>query len=79
MNNHLSLNRGYVGKPRIFLAFVLFFAVVLFSTAQAQGITVTGTVTATSDGQPLPGVTIVDMNDSTKGTITDFDGNYTDW
>ncbi len=76
MNNHLSLKEAYIGKPSIFLALALFFGGVLFSTAQAQGITVTGTVTASSDGQPLPGVTIIDINDSSKGTITDFDGNY---
>ncbi|MEA1786413.1 TonB-dependent receptor [Arenibacter sp. GZD96] len=49
----------------------------LFCTsAQGQGITVTGTVTAESDGLPLPGASIVDANDPTKGVITDFDGNY---
>ncbi|WP_272621004.1 SusC/RagA family TonB-linked outer membrane protein [Allomuricauda sp. AC10] len=58
------------------MTFILLMGGVLFSTAQAQGITVSGTVTATSDGQPLPGVSIVDTNDPTKGTITDFDGNY---
>ncbi|MBO0330372.1 SusC/RagA family TonB-linked outer membrane protein [[Muricauda] lutisoli] len=78
MNNQSSLHRKCIGvKPCIFLAFVLFLGGVFFSAAQAQGITVSGTVTASSDGQPLPGVTIVDMNDSSKGTITDFDGNYT--
>ncbi|GAA4814867.1 TonB-dependent receptor [Litoribaculum gwangyangense] len=35
--------------------------------------TVTGTVTA--DGQPLPGATVLIKNTS-KGTSTDFDGNY---
>lgn len=77
MNNYLLLNKKLTGKHRYFLAFVLFLGGILFSSVQAQGITVSGTVTASSDGQPLPGVTILDTNDSTIGTISDFDGNYT--
>jgi len=38
--------------------------------------TVTGTVTAASDGMPLPGVSIL-VQGTTNGTQTDFDGNYT--
>ncbi|MFS4455091.1 SusC/RagA family TonB-linked outer membrane protein [Maribacter sp. 2304DJ31-5] len=38
--------------------------------------TVSGTVTAASDGGPLPGVSIV-VQGTTNGTQTDFDGNYT--
>ncbi len=76
MNNYLHFKRKCVFKNRTFLAFALFIGGVLLSTAQAQGITVSGTVTASSDGQPLPGVTIVDTNDPSTGTVTDFDGNY---
>lgn len=44
------------------------------ATATAQTNYVTGTVT-TSDGEPLPGVTV--MVDGTRtGVVTDFDGNY---
>jgi TonB-linked SusC/RagA family outer membrane protein len=28
------------------------------------------------DGQPIPGVTILDENNRTNGTVTDFDGNF---
>ncbi len=38
--------------------------------------TVTGNVTAASDGGPLPGVSILEQG-TTNGTQTDFDGNYT--
>lgn len=38
--------------------------------------TVTGNVTAASDGGPLPGVSILEQGTS-NGTQTDFDGNYT--
>ncbi len=36
---------------------------------------ITGTVTSATDGLPLPGVNIMVQN-STLGTITDFDGNF---
>ena len=42
----------------------------------AQEITVSGTVT-TSDGNTLPGVTIVIKENPTKGTVTDGNGKYT--
>ena len=41
----------------------------------AQQKTVSGTVTASEDGTPLPGVTILKKG-TTTGTQTDFDGNY---
>ncbi|PZX51946.1 SusC/RagA family TonB-linked outer membrane protein [Algoriphagus chordae] len=37
--------------------------------------TVKGRVTAQEDGEPLPGVSIV-IQDSSTGTVTDLDGNY---
>lgn len=42
---------------------------------QAQEIQVTGNITSSEDGQPIPGVTII-VAGTTKGTITDFSGNY---
>lgn len=41
----------------------------------AQNKTVTGTVTASVDGTPLPGVNVL-VQGTTTGTQTDFDGNY---
>ena len=29
------------------------------------------------DGQPIPGVTILDSSNEQNGTVTDFDGNFT--
>ncbi|MGS2761513.1 SusC/RagA family TonB-linked outer membrane protein [Sinomicrobium sp. M5D2P9] len=43
--------------------------------AQEEPITVTGQVISGDDQQPLPGVT-VKVKGVTKGTTTDFDGNY---
>lgn len=42
----------------------------------AQDIRISGLVTSKEDGQPLPGVSVV-IQGTLKGTITDFDGNYT--
>ncbi|MFW5822932.1 MAG: carboxypeptidase-like regulatory domain-containing protein, partial [Tangfeifania sp.] len=41
----------------------------------AQDISLSGTVTAADDGQPLPGVSVV-VKGTTQGTVTDVDGNY---
>ncbi|MCT4586310.1 MAG: SusC/RagA family TonB-linked outer membrane protein [Carboxylicivirga sp.] len=42
----------------------------------AQNLTVSGTVTSTEDGQPVPGVSVVQKG-TTNGTITDVSGVYT--
>ena len=41
----------------------------------AQEVTINGKVTSESDGFPLPGATVL-IKGTTKGTQTDFDGNY---
>jgi len=51
----------------------LFFVLIGFSSF-AQMTEVKGTITDTED-QPLPGVTVV-IEGTTRGTTTDFDGNY---
>ena len=48
--------------------------VVLTTTKNAQAKSVSGKVTD-KDGEPLPGVTVV-VKGTTKGTITDMDGNF---
>jgi len=46
------------------------------SLASAETLTVNGTVTQASDGEPLIGVSIL-VKGTTNGTTTDIDGNYT--
>ncbi|MCG8411253.1 MAG: carboxypeptidase-like regulatory domain-containing protein, partial [Bacteroidales bacterium] len=58
-------------KLTIFLAFLLF---VGFQTA-AQ-VQISGKVTGAKDGLSLPGASIVVKGNSSIGTATDFDGNY---
>ena len=67
--------RSLVAK---FLPLALLFLFYGFSTSTVYGqkITVSGTVTSASDNLPLPGVSIVDVNNPTVGVVTDFDGNY---
>ena len=66
------------GPARPCLFPTLFFLLLCFSFSSLYGqeMTVTGTVTSESDGMPLPGVSIIDVNDPSKGVISDFDGNY---
>ena len=50
-------------------------ALLLAITSASAQVLVTGTVTASEDGSPLPGVSIV-VEGSTVGTISDIDGQY---
>ncbi len=52
----------------LFMAFVM-----QFSFAQEK--TITGTVTSSVDGLPLPGVNVI-VKGTSRGAQTDFDGNY---
>ncbi len=49
--------------------------IVILPSETQQARTVTGKVTASMDGSPIPGVNVVVQNTGT-GTITDLDGNY---
>ncbi|MFW5657343.1 MAG: SusC/RagA family TonB-linked outer membrane protein [Bacteroidota bacterium] len=59
-------------KVSILLLSFLFVGVQLL---QAQGTEVSGTVTSSEDGQPIPGVAVV-ATGTTAGTTTDIDGEY---
>ena len=53
----------------------MFFSLAVSQEVFAQMKTISGTVTSVSDGAPIPGVNIL-VQGTTKGTETDFDGNY---
>jgi len=56
--------------------YLLFLLPLLFSlTALSQETQVTGKVISAEDGLPIPGVNVV-VENTTKGTTTDVDGNY---
>jgi len=57
--------------------FLFVFLVIISSwNMVAQDKTITGTVTSSLDGSTLPGVTVVLLENKTKGVLTDFDGDY---
>ncbi len=58
---------------KTFWAVLLFLVTTTFSFAQT---TVSGTVTSAADNMPLPGVSVIDANNPTRGVQADFDGNY---
>lgn len=57
------------------LLFLFGLSLMAIGPVQAQNRTVTGKVTASEDGAPLPGVNVVVKGTST-GTVTDAEGNY---
>ena len=61
---------------RLFRAAMLAFCLLAGMTVSAAPLTVTGTVTQASDGEPLVGVSVL-IKGSAQGTSTDIDGNYT--
>lgn len=54
----------------------LFVCSLFVSTLWSQNIQVTGLVTGVSDGQAIPGVTVL-LKGSSKAVVTDLDGRYT--
>ncbi|UII20184.1 SusC/RagA family TonB-linked outer membrane protein [Fulvivirga ligni] len=61
-------------KKFLLCSFVLIFAIGV-SHSWAQEKTVTGKVTSLDEGTALPGVNVI-LKGTTKGTVTDIDGNY---
>ena len=60
---------------KFLLTLILVMAPLFVFQALAQEITVTGNVTSSEDGMPLPGVSVV-VKGTIIGTTTDVDGNY---
>ncbi|MCM1050429.1 MAG: TonB-dependent receptor [Paenibacillus sp.] len=61
-------------KRTILYALFLLLAVIC---AQAQSITVHGTVISATDSEPLIGASVIPDTDATAGVATDIDGNFT--
>jgi len=62
------------GLKTFFLLFVFLIGIGI-QMAIAQDRQITGTVTSSEEGQALPGATIMQKG-TTKGTVTDLDGNF---
>ena len=56
--------------------FLAFFVLVGLHLTMAQTVQITGLVTSSEDGQPLPGASVT-VKGTTVGTVTDFQGKYT--
>lgn len=54
---------------------ILFLYSLFYVNGFAQDVTISGVITSSEDGQPLPGVTVV-LKGTTNGTITSIDGVY---
>ena len=72
-NLKLSLNQKNTKQMK--RIYILILLITCANTLLAQ--TNVSGIVVDQDGQPIPGVTILDDNDPTNGTITDFDGNFT--
>lgn len=59
-------------KTKLFLIVLLIFNITLFAQ---NGTLIKGAVVSATDNIPIPGVNVVVLNTS-RGTTTDFDGNY---
>ncbi len=64
---------NYYGMLKRLLLMVAAIAIANFSYAQQR--TITGQVTDSGDGSPIPGVNVI-VKGTTNGTITDFDGKF---
>jgi len=57
------------------IALSLIVVLLIGGTLSAQDRTITGKVTASENGRALPGVNVI-LKGTTKGTVTDYKGNY---
>ncbi len=60
---------------KILQVFVLVGALLSTTWLQAQDRTVSGNITSSDDGSPIPGANVL-IKGTTDGTVTDVDGNY---
>lgn len=72
MKKQGNKQRDYLNHSKIILFFVSF---LIYVVSFAQQKTITGNVVDSASDEPLPGVTITIKN-TIKGTVTDFDGNF---
>ncbi|MFV0346479.1 MAG: SusC/RagA family TonB-linked outer membrane protein [Bacteroidales bacterium] len=64
-----------LGERISFKAFLFMILLLQFGIVQAQNLTIKGTVSSASDGETLPGASII-VKGTSNGAVTDVDGNY---
>ncbi len=76
MKKRYNINLMMLGRLRDGLrAFLLLIMTTAFLSVSAQERTVSGQIVDGDTGEPVPGVTVL-IKGTTRGTVTDFDGNY---
>jgi TonB-linked SusC/RagA family outer membrane protein len=75
MNLHLPSFSPHNALIRVSITLCTLLALLLAIPATAQNVTVSGKVTSSDDGTPLPGVTVM-VKGSSNGTTSDADGVY---
>jgi TonB-linked SusC/RagA family outer membrane protein len=71
----LSINKNKKNMKLLFSKLFLFASLIMFSNTLLGQTNISGIV-LDANGQPIPGATVLDANDSSNGTVTDFDGNF---
>ncbi|WP_339653066.1 TonB-dependent receptor [uncultured Maribacter sp.] len=77
MNQQINFPKFFMIRSHAILTMVFFFGGLLLTSIYAQEIKVSGTVTSAADNMPLPGVSVIDAKNPTRGVQADFDGNFT--
>jgi TonB-linked SusC/RagA family outer membrane protein len=63
-------------KQRVIISLSFMVLQAMFLSVTAQEMSITGNVSSGTDGLPIPGVSIL-VKETTSGTISDLEGNYT--
>ncbi len=61
---------------KLSLSKLFLFAVLIMCSSTLLGQSNISGIVLDANNQPIPGATVLDANDSTNGTVTDFDGNF---
>ena len=77
MNQLINFPKFFMIRSHAILTMVFFFGGLLLTSIHAQEVKVSGTVTSAADNMPLPGVSVIDAKNPTRGVQADFDGNFT--
>ncbi|MEH6512405.1 TonB-dependent receptor [Maribacter arcticus] len=77
MNQLINFPKFFMIRSHAILTMVFFFGGLLLTSLHAQEVKVSGTVTSAADNMPLPGVSVIDAKNPTRGVQADFDGNFT--
>ena len=67
MNQLINFPKFFMIRNHAILTMVFFFGGLLLTSLHAQEVKVSGTVTSAADNMPLPGVSVIDAKNPTRG------------